>query len=297
MSKIIKVTNRNHSKASERYVDVIFKYDDGSVFETSVPVEYRRTGTDVPDEEIDEYLETVRMEVAPTKWADWRAEQIKFWRDKPGAGVTKSFFDVLSTKFKWCCVTCELPTNPNFARRIQDLKEFGYTLATNTSRHCAKCARNTTQLTILPMRRGGVTGYETWTPALRTKIISLLGSFDSFEAKVVRKEGLLPDHKFPEIRWDAETRRETLVHLTDADIKRDFQLLSNQRNQQKREVCRNCFQTGVRGTIYGINFFYKGSGMWDSKIPKQGKAAEQGCLGCGWYDINTWRSEVLKKLN
>ena len=113
---------------------------------------------------------------------------------------------------------------------------------------------------------------------------------------MTRKEGLLPDHKFPEIRWDSETKRETLTHLTDDDIKRDFQLLSNQRNQQKREVCRTCFQTGMRGTIYGISFFYRGSNTWDTTIPKQSKLAENGCVGCGWYDVNTWRSALLKKL-
>ena len=52
MTKINKLATRNHSKASERYVDVLFKFDDGSSLETSVPVEYRRTGTDIPDDEI-----------------------------------------------------------------------------------------------------------------------------------------------------------------------------------------------------------------------------------------------------
>jgi hypothetical protein len=297
MTKITKLAARIHAKASERYIDVIFKYDDGSKLDTSVPIEYRRTGTDVPDNEVDDYLERVRTEADPAQWAKWKAEQISFWADKPGAGVTKSFFDVLTKGFKWSCATCTLPNNPNFARRIQDLKQFGYTIATNTNRPCPSCAKNTTQLIMLPIRRGGLTGYETWTPALRARIILLLRAFDAFEAKVTRKEGLLPDHKFPEIRWDAETKRDTLENLTDVDIKRDFQLLSNQRNQQKREVCRTCFQTGARGTVYGIDFFYKGKSTWDPSISKQGKQAEQGCIGCGWYDINTWRAELLKKIH
>ena len=50
----------------------------------------------------------------------------------------------------------------------------------------------------------------------------------------------------------------------------------NQRNQQKREVCRNCFQKGIRGTIYGINYFYEGTERWDPQIPTVGKAAEKG---------------------
>ena len=119
MTKINKLATRNHSKASERYVDVLFKFDDGSSLETSVPVEYRRTGTDIPDDEIDSYLESVHAEVDPANWASWQAEQMKFWADKPGAGVTKSFFDVLASGFKWSCATCKLPSNPNFARRIQ----------------------------------------------------------------------------------------------------------------------------------------------------------------------------------
>ena len=150
---------------------------------------------------------------------------------------------------------------------------------------------------LVPIRRGGVTGYETWSPELRDRIIGLLNVFDAYEAKTSKKEGLLPDHKFPEIRWDEETKRPSLENLTDEDIKKDFQLLSNQRNQQKREVCRACYQSGQRGVIYGIPFFYSGRPVWDEKIPKNGKAAEAGCVGCGWYDIVQWRDELAKKMN
>jgi hypothetical protein len=296
MSKIQKQGIRNHSKASEKYIDVVFNYKNGVSYEISVPIEYRRTGTDIKEEDIDEYLEKIHLEVDSSNWVKWREEQNSFWaKEKPGATVTRSFFDILSKKFTWCCATCQLPANPNFARRIQDLKEYGYTLATNTKRYCNSCGKNTTQLILLPIRRGGVTGYETWSPATRNKIIEVLKSFDAFEAKIVRKEGLLPDHKFPEIRWDSETKRDSLEHLTEIDIKKDFQLMSNQRNQQKREVCRTCFQTGNRGVIYGVPFFYKGTAKWSTSIPKVGKSAEAGCVGCGWYDINEWRKKISEK--
>lgn len=293
MKKISKLGFRDHSKASERYIDVVFDFDDGTKLDTSIPTHYRRTGTEFADADVDAYISEVYDEVHPNKWQSWRGEQKNFWLTKPKASVTKNFFDVLSKKFTWCCATCQLPANPNWARRIQDLKEFGYTIATNTSKLCTQCKKNTTQLILLPISRGGITGYETWTPALRARIIQELRAFDAYEAKIVRKEGLLPDHKFPEIRWDKSTRRESLEHLSADDIKRDFQLLSNQRNQQKREVCRSCFQTGDRGIIYGIPFYYDGTPKWDKKIPKTGKNAEQGCIGCGWYDINTWRIKLL----
>jgi hypothetical protein len=241
MNEIKKGAFRHHSKASEKYIDVIFTYPKIGNFETSVPIEYRRTGTEIKDEDLDTYLQSVYKDVNPVNWKQWKLEQVKFWSDKPGASITKSFFDVLSLKFSWCCATCDLPSNPNFARRIQDLKEFGFTLATNTRRYCINCSKNTTQLILLPLKRGGITGYETWTPEVRNKIIDVLNSFDAYEARVVKKEGLLPDHKFPEIRWDFETKRDSLNHLSEKEMKNDFQLLTNQRNQQKREVCRSCF--------------------------------------------------------
>jgi len=288
---------REHSKASERYVDVIFNYPEAVKFETSIPITYRRTGIEIQGDGVDPYLENVYKELAPDKIAEWISKQKNFWeQEKPGAAITKAFFDALSLDFKWHCAKCALPKNPNFARRIQELKEFGYTIATNINKQCHNCEERTTHHILVPIARGGITGYETWSPDLRIRIISLLKNFDAYEAKFGKKEGLLPDHKFPEIRWDAQTPRSNLENLTNLEITRDFQLLSNQRNQQKREVCRACSQTGKRGMIYGIPFFFSGSELWDSKIPQKGKAAEPGCIGCGWYDIQAWRDELLKRI-
>lgn len=289
---------RKHSKASERYIDVSFTYGEKTVY-TSVPIEYRRTGLDIPGDDIkaiNEYLDKIYDELNPNNWDKWRNEQKKFWEEKTNASVTKSFFDCLAKTFDYTCVNCQLPPNPNWARRIQDLKEFGYTISTELARPCPHCKKNTTHLILLPIKRGGVTGYETWSPELRERIVRLLNSYDVFEAKQIRKEGLLPDHKFSEIRWDENTRRDSLENLSDDDIIRDFQLMSNQRNQQKREVCRNCYQTGKRGIIYGIPFFYEGDANWNNKFNRKGKDAEQGCVGCGWYDIERWRQELIKRL-
>ena len=87
------------------------------------------------------------------------------------------------------------------------------------------------------------------------------------------------------------------MDMTDAEIRQKFQLLDNQRNQQKREVCRKCAQEGIRGTIYGIKYYYKGTEKWDSSIPTLGKEAEKGCEGCPWYDIELWREKLNELLN
>jgi len=287
---------REHSKASEVYIEVKFKYPKITL-NWDIPIEYRRTGTHFAqksDQEIREYLLEIYNKCNPKNWELWKKEQINFWKTKPNAGITKSIFDKLNKEFKW--IPANSFSNPNYARRIQDIKEFGYTLATNTNKLDEKTNKKTTHLLLLPIPRGGITGYEIWTKEERERIIKTLKSFDAFEGKVVRKESLLPDHKFPEIRWDKNTKRDNLSNLSEKDILHDFQLLNNQRNQQKREVCRTCYQTGKRGIAYGINFFYKGTSDWDKKYPTKGKAAEKGCIGCAWYDFNTWRESLNKLL-
>jgi predicted NUDIX family NTP pyrophosphohydrolase len=297
MGNIKKLGKRSHAKASETYVDVIFTYGKNE-YAWSIPIEYRRTGTDLTlasDREIDEYLEEIYILCDPQTWEDFRIEQGKFWATR-NAKVTKEFFDVLNKEYKWVSVSSDLPPNSNPQRRIQDLKEFGYTLATDTSKIDSRSGLKTTHHLLLPIPRGGVRGYETWSPTLRKKIVSTLGGYDAYEASVGNIHGLLPDHKFPEIRWDEKVRRDSLEGISESEIKRDFQLLNNQRNQQKREVCRKCFQTNKRGTPFGIKFFYEGNEHWPKNLQKTGKAAEKGCVGCGWYDLEKWRQSLNKKV-
>ena len=112
----------------------------------------------------------------------WKQKQAEFWETKPNATTTKEFFDTLA-EGGWKCGACEIPRNPNPQRRIQDLKEFGYTIATDLTRYCPHCGKNTSQRILLPIMRGGNegNGYETWTPAFRKRIIKVLGSIDVYE--------------------------------------------------------------------------------------------------------------------
>ena len=193
-------------KASEEYIHVLFAYP-RKTWNGWVPVEYRRTGISIKTtEELHEYLNKVYDQMKPENYESWLHKQEKFWREeKTGAATTKAFFDSLA-KGGWQCVECTLPKNPNWARRIQDLKEFGYAIATDTRRYCPTCGANKTHLILLPVERGAGSGngYETFSPALRKRIIKALGSVDVFENSVTPH--CLPDHKFPEIRWDDFTK-------------------------------------------------------------------------------------------
>jgi hypothetical protein len=295
MKKIKIHGERIHRKASERYRDVTFFYEDSQSWEGSIPIEYRRTGIDLCEpSEIDEYLAKVYDYCHPYQREKWLEEQEKFWENKQKQ-ETWELFQILKT-FQWTCISCNYD-NPNWARRNQDLKELGYTIATYPHRFCPQCNKSKrTFLILVPLPRGGISGYESWSSALREKIVRTLNSYDAYEGKIVKKDSLLPDHKFPEIRWTSETRRNSLENLTDEAIKKEFQLLTNQRNLHKREVCRRCYQTGFRGFPFGIKYYYQGDEHWSENISKQGKEAEQGCLGCGWYDLEAWRIALNQEL-
>jgi len=295
--RIIDNNRIKHSKAVEEYIHVHFNFPEQSKeWDGWVPVEYRRTGISIKtDEELVAHLNKVYAQMNPKNLPIWLKEQRMFWADKK-AHTTQPFFEHL-IKGGWQCVECALPRNQNWARRIQDLKELGYTIATDTHRHCPKCKTSKTHLILLPIKRGGLEnyGYETFSKKLRAEIFRVLGRIDAYEDKA--SSHCLPDHKFPEIRWDAATKEANPDDMTEAEISKKFQLMTNQRNLQKREVCRNCYQTGERGTIFGIEFYFKGTKRWNPSFPQKGKEAEKGCEGCPWHDIARWRVELCKRIN
>ena len=278
-----------HQKASELYVEVTFQDTENQFSWTGlVPYFYRRTGLFIESEdELIIHLKQILPYFKKDIITDWIAQEKLIWEtDWKGKEVTKGFFDAMSS-MKW---TSDFPPNDNPQRRIQDIKELGYTIA---SRRVGKKMERL----LLPIPRGLQTGYETFSKEFRIRALKALNHINAYELSTANKAGLLPDHKFPEIRWDVETRVENPETMSNMEINDKFQLLDNQRNQQKREVCRNCFQTGKRGVIFGIKYFYEGDENWNKDIPKIGKEAEKGCIGCAWYDIAAWRKSLNKTLN
>lgn len=287
-SNIIIRDFHEHGKASECYIGVTFIQEDGFKWETIVPYVNRRAGLFLDtEEEIVAYLKSIKPYFQKSAMRKWRNAERKVWENSR-ADVTKEFFFALLT-FK---PVAEFPPNDNPARRIQDIKDAGYTVATIHHYQDRKSAR-----ILLPIPKATEMGYETFTPRFKARVIRLLNGINAYESKPTTPKGLIPDHKFSEVRWDKDTKVENPMDMSDEEVVQKFQLLDNQRNQQKREVCRNCFQTGKRGVIYGIPFFYKGGPDWDPTIPTVGKIAEKGCVGCAWYDIERWRSELIKLLN
>lgn len=289
-SKIRVASRWTHSKAAEEHVNVVFSYPAKPSWSLSIPIKCRRAGLELDSEqEISDFLEKVYEEIAPANWQTWKCAADQFWLGSR-SNVTKPIFDKMVSDFGWYTYQ-ELPATSNPARRLQDLKDAGFTIGTRK-----RSGSRDLEFMIVPRVIGQASGYEYWSGSLRARIIKVLASFDAYEGKAGNPKHLLPDHKFPEIRWNRDTRRDTLEGLSETDIRRDFQLVTNQRNQQKREMCRRCYDTGERSYPFAIPFFYKGDASWPSEVPTSGKSAEAGCLGCGWYDLEKWRQEILKQL-
>lgn len=298
---------RDNSKACDYFIKTRFVQDDGFEYTTFIPYVYRRAYLELKTEaEVAEYLVSVKKFFTKEWMQAWvdrhkkecleeirKKEAINNERIRKGKKPTEIVTPyVLLPLFslKECDNVKDLPDNRNLQARIKALKMDGWTIAS------IQYNQKKTTTTLLPFEKYDTWQYESFTPQFKSRIIRLLKNRNAFEAWTETTNSLIPDHKFSEIRWDNETREENTMDMTDAEIIRKFQLLDNRRNQQKREICRNCFKTGLRGTIYGIKYFYEGGEEWDPTIPTIGKAAEKGCCGCPWYDIELWRQMINKKV-
>ncbi len=100
-----------HSKASEVYVEVTFRQDDGFEWRGLMPYFYRRTGLFVEtEEELVSYLISIKSLFVPSTIDAWIRDEIALWNvEFTTKTVTKPFFDTLST-LEW---TSNFPPNDN----------------------------------------------------------------------------------------------------------------------------------------------------------------------------------------
>ena len=131
------------------------------------------------------------------------------------------------------------------------------------------------------------------------RILEYFHYIDAAEQRKRPSHELTIDHRFPRQRWGGP--EDSLdISMDGKEISKNFQLLKREpagnHNLLKSRPCERCFKTGVKGTPFGIQFFYSGSATWPPGVPQKGREAEKGCIGCGWYDLETWRQELNKQL-
>lgn len=131
------------------------------------------------------------------------------------------------------------------------------------------------------------------------RILAVYSFTDVIECRERERDQLVIDHRFPMERWGGVEPRHN-VNMFENEIRRKFQLLKKDidgnHNLLKSRSCERCIRTGKRGAPLGIKFWYVGDENWGANIPSVGTEAEQGCVGCGWYDFDTWRNSLNAKL-
>jgi hypothetical protein len=132
-------------------------------------------------------------------------------------------------------------------------------------------------------------------PKLIIRVLESYEYTDVIEERKREAHKLVVDHRMPMERWGiAEEINKTDMSID--DIHRKFQVLKKDdggnHNLLKSRSCEKCIKTGMRGYPLGIKYWYKGNEKWSKNIPKVGKEAEKGCVGCGWYDFKTWRESL-----
>ncbi len=207
-------------------------------------------------------------------------------------------FKVLKDQ-RWHCRKCEYPGIPieQFAGGggIQGLQRgtrsrVGLVIE-SANRSCTKC---------------GSTRHDRWTgetraanaasgiaPKLAARILAHFDYVDVIEERKRPAHELVIDHKLPMERWGS-TEEPNESDMSEEEIGQKFQLLkkdaAGNHNLLKSRACERCVANGQRGTPFGINYFYVGDDKWPKGVLERGPSAESGCVGCGWYDFDKWRT-------
>jgi hypothetical protein len=135
--------------------------------------------------------------------------------------------------------------------------------------------------------------------SLVQRIFQVYSYTDAIEQRKREQQNLVIDHRFPMGRW-GKSETPNLPSMSETEIREKFQLLkkddSGNHNLLKSRSCERCIKTGKRGTPFGIKFWYQSGEDWPSQH-QRGDKAEEGCIGCGWYDFDAWRNALNHKLS
>ncbi|VEP15047.1 putative restriction endonuclease [Hyella patelloides LEGE 07179] len=223
---------------------------------------------------------------------------------KPNA-TQRKVFELLSDK-QWHCRSCEGKSiaSEQYAGGggIQGLQRGtknrpGLVIASKNE-FCSQCQKTTR--------------WDCWTGEIKQanaaanipkkliqKILNFYSYTDIIEQRQRAAHELVIDHRFPMERWGS-IEESLSVDIGEDEIFKKFQLLkkdaSGNHNLLKSRACERCIKEGKRGTPFGIQFWYEGNEVWTSNY-QCGREAEQGCIGCGWYDFDTWRKKLNEKLS
>lgn len=200
-------------------------------------------------------------------------------------------YEILSD-CEWHCSACELPSSQP-AKDIQMLRKEGFEFVQESGqgkgafRHCRDCDSSTFHRKLkYPFPTGKSITRQAMPESFKRRVRELYDYRDSFDGSSPSMT-LEVDHRIPEIRWD-ESEDFDYEAMTDEDIREHFQILSRSNNLLKSRKCEECVKTGIRPPFMEINFYYDGDERYDEEL---------GCIGCGWYNPQEWRSTLEDRLD
>lgn len=292
---IVLLSEFTQEKMEDRFIEVIFNYEN-TRWHGVLPIFILYQGFEITDDkDLDNFAINAYELLHPKNRNNWLNDSEKYWSDKQH-GPTYNVLKALESG-NWECRVCgPVPqVNPQPSARLRDLKKMGYIISSKRT-HCYCCNKTTMHdiLVLLPRidNDSSAKGRTAISENLKKRIKSLL-NYREVCFNVIRTEKeLIIDHKFPSQRWTT-SESENPDSMTDSQITKKFQLLSNQTNLWKSRYCDRCVSEGLRGDFMGITWFYEGTQYWQGK----NKSDEYGCVGCPWYDLEKWKNELSKKLN
>lgn len=283
---------------SDYYLEVIFDYPGYGRWNGCIPIKTKYQGIDVPRniDDVTTYALKCYELMHPKNAEKWQAEQRLFWQ-KRDAEETENVFYSLNNDHcftEWQCRKCSTKDaqNQQVGGRIKYLKEEGFFIATR-QQFCPICRKKQCSdlLLRLPRTKLEITNNDAISAKLDRLVRNTLEERDYCFEEEVRPSDLIIDSKFPIIRTEGgePAYPDTMAAQR---IRDTFQLLTQRAVEIKQIQCMRCVNFGKRGDFCGIKWYYAGTEHWD-------KAANDktGCIGCCWYDIKTWKEELMERLH
>lgn len=292
----------NIPKMEDLYLGVQFKYS-SKTWNGCIPLRTKYQGLSIPDtlDDVCKWAKKCYNTLNPANYQLWQDNQIRFWNER-NAPETRVVFNALNgnnSTTEWLCRKCgPVPrSNPQPGGRIRALRSCGYYTATQLQ-YCKTCGQKESFDLLIRLPRAEINSQERHpiSEALRKKVIKTLSCKDACFGDKLEPSQAIVDHKFPSSRWVVGEPTPNRDDMPEEEIRRKFQILTNQTNLQKERYCKRCVLDGIRGDFFGIKWYYQGNENWEG----QSKVDERGCIGCPWYDLLKWKEEfnrVLKKIS
>ena len=281
------------TKTTDVFKHVVFSYSDEDIWVGVIPISLSYSSFEInedDDEAFGEYLVSCYDSLTAesrTKFQNEIEQAQEFSADNETNRVLKALLS-----FNWECRPCAVgKINDQPAARIRSLKQKGIIIAT-ISTFCPMCNENKTSDIIVPLKLDNVSATKQRAVISKKLQKRILDTLDGKCAVTEKKQAsLIIDHKFPSQRWEFDESANPDDMSSDA-IEHKFQLLTNQYNMQKSRECDSCVKNNVRGTFFGIEWYYTG----DRNYIKDENDIEKSCIGCPWYDVIEWKNQVFKRL-